>query len=82
MSKDTHKADDCIFCKIIARELPADIVAEDDDIIVIRDRAPKAPVHQLIIPKKHIHDLTALERTDAALLGKVALMAQELAKKL
>jgi len=77
-----HSADECVFCKIISREIPADIVAETDDVIVINDRAPKAPVHQLVIPKKHIRDLNALENVDAALIGKVALMAQELAKKL
>ena len=82
MTNETHNADDCVFCKIIAREIPADIVAEDEDVIVINDRAPKAPVHQLIIPKKHIHDLRRLEHADAALIGKVALMAKKLAEKL
>jgi len=78
----SHSAEDCVFCKIISREIPADIVAETDDIIVINDRAPKAPVHQLIIPKKHINDLRSLEPADAALMGKISLMAKELAEKL
>ena len=82
MANSVHTADDCVFCKIITREIPADIVAEDDEVIVINDRAPKAPVHQLIIPKKHIADLKSVESADAVLLGKVALMAQKLADKL
>ena len=77
-----HNADNCVFCKIISREIPSDIVAETDDVIVINDRAPKAPVHQLIIPKKHIADLKSLENTDAMMIGKIVLMAKELAAKL
>jgi len=73
---------DCIFCKIISGEIPAEKIAENDSLIVIKDITPKAPVHFLIIPKKHIKDLVSLEKADAALLGEVGLMAKELSKKL
>ena len=73
---------DCIFCKIIAKELSSKIIAENNDVIVIQDIAPKAPVHYLIIPKKHIADVMALQETDALLVGKLLLMAKELGAKL
>lgn len=72
----------CIFCRIIAGQLPATIVAQTKDIIVIKDIAPKAPVHYLIIPKKHIQDLTHADESDVSLLGHVALMAKQLARDL
>jgi len=73
---------DCVFCKIIARKLPADIVAETDDVIVIKDIYPKAPVHYLIIPKKHITDLRSLEQSDIPVVGKVFLMVKKVAEGL
>lgn len=52
---------DCVFCKIIAGELPAQIIAETDDILVIKDLYPKASIHYLIIPKQHYKDLSELD---------------------
>jgi histidine triad (HIT) family protein len=72
---------DCIFCNIIARTAPAHIIAETDDILVIQDVAPKARVHYLIIPKKHIKDLNAFGPGDCCLMGKMVKMAQKLSQE-
>lgn len=68
-----------IFCKIISGELKSDIVWQDDDFIVIKDIHPEAPVHLLIIPKRHITDLKELSEGDASLLGKAFLVAEKAA---
>lgn len=72
----------CIFCKIINKQIPTKIVIENDDLIVIEDIAPKAPVHLLIIPKIHIKDVASLDSSHIDLAGKMVLMAQELSKQL
>lgn len=71
-----------IFQKIIDKEIPSTIEYEDDRVIAIRDIAPSAPVHVLIIPKKHIASAHNIEAEDAALIGHVYLVAQQLAEKL
>ncbi|WP_431636573.1 histidine triad nucleotide-binding protein [Dyella sp. KULCS107] len=71
---------DTIFGKIIRREIPADIVYEDDDVLAFRDLNPQAPVHVLFIPKKPIATLNDAAPEDAALLGKVLLAAANYAK--
>ena len=72
-------SDSCLFCRIAAGEIPADIVYQDDDVLAFRDIAPKAPLHVLIIPRKHIASLNEAEPGDTALLGKVMLTAAQLA---
>ncbi len=63
--------EDCIFCKIINKEIPSNIVYEDDEILAFRDIHPVAPVHVLVIPKKHITSLVELEKEDEAIIGKI-----------
>ena len=70
-----------IFSKIIKREIPADIVYEDDEILAFRDINPKAPVHVLIIPKIEIATVNDLKPEHAELIGKMALAAQKVARQ-
>jgi histidine triad (HIT) family protein len=72
---------DCIFCKIIAGEIPSKKIYEDDDMLAFHDINPMAPVHFLVVPKKHIKSLFELEEVDTALLGRLFHKAQELAKQ-
>lgn len=62
---------ECIFCKIINKEIPADIIYEDDDILAFYDLAPQAPVHVLIIPKKHIDSLDHICKNDEEMIGRL-----------
>lgn len=71
---------DCIFCQIALKKQPAKIEYEDREIIAFDDIAPKAPVHILIIPKKHLESVNHLKTTDAELVGKLVLAAQKIAK--
>ncbi|MBI5049198.1 MAG: histidine triad nucleotide-binding protein [Deltaproteobacteria bacterium] len=71
---------DCIFCKITTKDIPSAIVLEDDKFIAIKDINPQAPVHILIIPKKHFS--TLLECKDKGLLGDMLSMANQVAEKL
>lgn len=73
---------DCIFCKIIKKEIPSAVVKEDKDVLVIKDIAPKAPIHFLIISKKHVPDVQSLSQEDLSLAGKLLLTAQELSKSI
>lgn len=75
-------AEDSIFTKIINRELPSEILYEDDHCIAINDIAPKAPVHVLVIPKKEIAKLADAEEDDQALLGHLMLAVGRVARKL
>jgi histidine triad (HIT) family protein len=72
----------CIFCKIISKEIPADIIFEDDDILAFKDIHPVAPVHILIIPKKHIESINDLNDDDKNLAGKLILTAKKIAQDL
>ena len=73
--------ENCIFCKIVAKQIPADVVHEDEDLLVFKDINPSAPVHLLIIPKKHIACLDEAQDQDALLLGKMLTLAPKIAKQ-
>ncbi len=72
----------CVFCKIIDRTIPSTIILESDSIIVIKDIAPKAPIHNLVIPKKHIPDMVTFSHDDLPLISSMALAVQELGKSI
>ncbi|HWP34878.1 MAG TPA: histidine triad nucleotide-binding protein [Thermodesulfobacteriota bacterium] len=72
---------DCVFCKIVAKELPARIVHEDDRLIAFEDIQPRAPVHLLVTPKRHIPTVLDLTEADRELVGAIVLLASRLARE-
>jgi len=70
---------DCIFCKIAAGEIPADLVYEDDLVVGFRDLSPQAPTHVLLIPRKHIATINDIAEEDEALIGRLYRAAAEVA---
>ncbi|MBC6678588.1 histidine triad nucleotide-binding protein [Zhenpiania hominis] len=73
---------DCVFCKIAEKEIPSNIVYEDDQIICFHDLEPQAPVHVLIIPKKHIASMDDVSADDQQLMGYIMTKVKEIAKTL
>lgn len=71
--------DDCLFCKIVAGDIPADKVFENNNICAFRDIDPKAPTHILIIPKEHISTMNDLDESHKMLVGEIMLTAKEIA---
>ncbi|HEX6972260.1 MAG TPA: histidine triad nucleotide-binding protein [Limnochordia bacterium] len=71
----------CLFCKIANKELPADIVYEDDRVVAFRDIRPQAPVHLLVVPRAHIPAISAVTAADEGLLGHIFTVIRELAVK-
>ncbi|QGT99992.1 Bis(5'-nucleosyl)-tetraphosphatase (asymmetrical) [Candidatus Syntrophocurvum alkaliphilum] len=72
----------CLFCKIISHELDAKIVYEDEQVIAIEDINPVAPVHILLIPKKHIESLDKVTEQDSVIVGNIQIIASQIAKDL
>ena len=72
---------DCLFCKIIKGEIPSSKVYEDDEILAFKDINPQAPVHILIIPKAHFDSVDALTEDSAPIVGKIMLVAKQLASE-
>lgn len=72
---------DCLFCKIIAREVPGKFVYEDDQLVVLQDINPQAPLHVLIVPRRHIGTLNDLQAGDDALVGSMFRRAAALAQE-
>jgi histidine triad (HIT) family protein len=72
---------DCLFCKIAAKQIPAKILFEDADVFAFADISPQAPTHLLICPKRHFASLHEAQAGDQAVLGKMALVAADLARE-
>ena len=69
----------CLFCRIAAGEIPAKLIYQDEDVLAFHDINPQAPLHALIIPRKHIATINDLQADDAALVGKLFLVAKQIA---
>lgn len=74
-------ASDCLFCKIVTEEIPADIVYESPDAIAFRDINPQAPTHVLIVPRRHIATINDLEKSDTDAVGQLFLAARDIARQ-
>ncbi|MFT4573924.1 histidine triad nucleotide-binding protein [Marinomonas primoryensis] len=72
---------DCLFCKIVSGDIPANILYEDNDVIAFEDIMPQAPSHFLVIPKRHISTLNDLTDDDAPVVGKLQVTAAKIAKQ-
>jgi len=72
---------DCIFCKIANKEIPAQVVYENDSILAFNDIEPQAPIHILVIPKKHINDIASLEGEDHNLIIEIFKAIQKIAQE-
>ncbi len=73
---------DCIFCKIIKGEAPADFVYRDDDLVVFHNIRPQAPVHVLIVPVEHIESINTLEENHSTIIAKMIIKAKDIARQL
>jgi len=73
---------DCIFCKIANKEIPAEIIYEDEDLLAFKDINPVAPAHILLIPKKHVSTLFDLTDENAEIIGRIVLLSKKLAIEL
>lgn len=72
---------DCIFCKIVAGEIPGDVVYQDEEVFAFRDINPLAPVHILIIPRKHIESLETLQNNELPVVSRMVALAKRLAEQ-
>ncbi|MDH3338199.1 MAG: histidine triad nucleotide-binding protein [Gammaproteobacteria bacterium] len=74
-------ASDCLFCRILEGEIPADVIYESDSALAFRDINPQAPTHVLIIPRRHITTINDLDAGDAELVGSLFVAAKEVARQ-
>jgi histidine triad (HIT) family protein len=72
---------DCLFCKIVNREIPSEFLYEDDDYVVFKDINPHAPVHLLLVPKKHVRSINDLEPEDGTIISGLFTLAKQMAKE-
>ena len=77
---DVGEKNDCLFCRIVEKKVPADIVYESDDLIAFKDIEPRAPIHYLIIPKKHISTINDIDRSNSNIIGLMYEAAAQLAR--
>src|SRR4030095_13891880 len=77
MKQDTE---DCLFCRIVKKEIPSEAVYEDEDILAFKDISPKAPVHLLVIPKKHIRSTEEINETNKEIAGKLISASSKIAR--
>jgi histidine triad (HIT) family protein len=77
---DTAAAGDCIFCRIVTGDVPADIVDRSDHAVAFRDLSPQAPVHILVIPRRHIENAATVEHGDAEVIADMVVMARRAAE--
>ena len=70
---------DCLFCRIVAKQIPAQTVYEDDEILAFEDISPQAPFHALVIPKKHIDSVVSVREEDRDLVGRMVAVIAEIA---
>ncbi len=73
--------DECLFCKIINKEIPSDFIYANDRVVVFRDINPQAPVHLLIVPKKHIRSINDISGEDSEVLAEMIMIARKMAQK-
>ncbi len=74
-------ADDCLFCRIVAGEVPADVVHESETALAFRDVNPQAPVHVLVIPRRHLDNAATVEAADADVVAQLLLTARTVAEQ-
>lgn len=74
-------AEECLFCRIVDKQVPSDIVYEDEHVVAFRDINPQAPTHFLVIPRRHIPSLAAVAEEDIEVLGRLQYVASHLAKE-
>jgi histidine triad (HIT) family protein len=74
-------AEDCLFCKIVAGDIPGDVVLSDDRVVAFRDVNPVAPTHVLVVPRDHAENAAATAATDPALMGELVAAAAEVASR-
>ena len=72
---------DCIFCRIISGDIPSDILYQDEQVVAFRDINPKAPVHLLLVPRKHIESVAELSEDEASIMGHLVTVANRLARE-
>jgi histidine triad (HIT) family protein len=76
------ETDDCIFCKIVNNEIPADFLYEDENLVVFKDINPLAPVHLLIVPKRHVRSINDLTDPDRSIVSELIMTAKNMAQKM